>query len=244
MRTMLAETIAAISVVPMLVYIKTHHNFAGFLGWCLFSIACLVKIPAYLESADYYNTSVFFLAYVFFLYMSVKVLLSNSQTFVEVTTFSALAFMVYFPFAFIEPVGDVLIRITATLTAGLANALSFPVVIDGDLLLLNGKSVRIILACTAIESMALFTGATLGIRADADKKAEAFLISVPVIVFVTVAFAYDWFGENSFYIAHHILSKIGATIALILIAYAVFRLLPELAELIYSLKDELVGGER
>ena len=248
---MLAEVISAVSLIPMLVYVKTRSNFAGFLGWALFSAACLIKVPDYLSSADYYNTAVFFLAYVFFLYMAIKILTANSQTFVDVTAFSALAFVVYFPFAF-TPLGDALIDCTAHLTASLANLLGYGVVKEGANLYLNGRSVRIILACTAIESMALFTGATLGVRAEVSRKVKAFLISVPVIyvlnlfrnVFVTVSFAYSWFGENSFYIAHNVVSKIGSTLALIFIAYGVFKLLPELADLIYSLKDELVGGGR
>ncbi len=248
---MLAEVISAVSLIPMLVYVKTRRRFAGFLGWALFSIACLVKVPDYLSSADYYNTTIFFLAYVFFLYMSIRILMANSQTFVDVTSFSVLAFIVYFPFAF-TPLGDVLIDLTAFLTASLANLLGYSIVKDGANLCLNGKCVQIILACTAIESMALFTGATLGVRADFSRKFKAFLISVPVIyvldlfrnVFVAASFAYSWFGENSFYIAHNVISKIGATLALILIAYGVFKLLPELADLIYSLKDELAGGGR
>ncbi len=246
---MLAEAISAVSLIPMVVYVKTRSKFAGFLGWGLFSITCLVKVPDYLSSADYYNTVIFFLAYIFFLYMAIRILMANSQTFVDVTAFSVLAFIVYFPFAF-TPLGDVLIDCTASLTASLAGLLGYGIVKDGANLYLNGKSVRIILACTAIESMALFTGATLGIRAELSRKVKAFLISVPVIyilnlfrnVFVAVSFAYSWFGENSFYIAHNVISKIGSTIALIFIAYGVFKLLPELADLIYSLKDELVGG--
>jgi len=246
---MLAEIISAASMIPMLVYVKTHRKFAGFLGWGLFSIACLVKIPDYLYSADYYNTVIFFLAYVFFLYMSIRILMVNSRTFVEVTAFSALAFIIYFPFAF-TPLGEVLIDYTAFQTASLANLLGYSIIKDGADLHLNGKSVRIILACTAIESIALFTGATLGIRADISRKVKAFLVSVPLIyvlnlfrnVFVILSFAYSWFGENSFYIAHNVISKIGSTAALILIAYFVFRLLPELADLIYSLKNELAGG--
>ena len=248
---MLAELISAVSLIPMFVYVKTRRSFAGFLGWALFSVACLVKVPGYLLSADYYNTAVFFLGYVFFLYMSIRILIANSQTFVDVTAFSVLAFIVYFPFAF-TPLGDLLINFTAFFTASLANFLGYGIVKEDASLCLNEKCVQIILACTAIESMALFTGATLGIRAEVSRRVKAFLISVPIIyvlnlfrnVFVIVSFAYSWFGENSFYIAHNIISKIGATIALILIAYGVFKLLPELADLIYSLKDELAGGSR
>jgi len=120
--------------------------------------------------------------------------------------------------------------------------------INHNIIELNDKMVEIILACTGIESMALFAGATLGVNAELGRKVKAFLISVPVIyvlnlfrnVFVVSAYGYSWFGENSFYIAHHVISKILATIALILISLAVFRILPELADLINDLKDEMV----
>jgi len=249
---MLAEHVAALSLIPLTVYVFTSKGFSGFVGWALFSFACLIKIPDYIASADYYNTAIFLLAFAFFLYMSIVILRKNSRTFVEVSAFSVLALIFYYPFALIPLLGNLLIETTAALTASLANLIGYSVLNEGDMLYLNGKSVKIILACTAIESITLFSGATMGINADAWRRFKAFMLSVPTIyvlnlfrnVFVIVAFAYSWFGEESFYIAHHVVSKIGATLALIAIAYAVFRELPELAELIYSLKDELVRGWR
>jgi len=248
--TMLSEVIAAISLLPMIAYVRMRKRLLGFTAWFIFAIACLTKIPDYIKAVDYYNTAVFLLAFIFFLLLSVSILKKNSEVFVEVTAFSALACAVYFPFAFVSSLNTWIINTTATLTVTLGNFIGFSMENYGDEIVLNGKKVQIILACTAIESIALFTGATLGIKADRMRKVKAFLISVPVIyilnlfrnVFVSVAFAYSWFGENSFYIAHHVVAKVLSTIALILIAYTVFRILPELAELIYSLKDEMFGG--
>ncbi|MEM3698343.1 MAG: archaeosortase A, partial [Archaeoglobaceae archaeon] len=162
----------------------------------------------------------------------------------------ALSGAIYFPFVFFETLGEILIEITAYLTWALGNALGFPISLYRKTLELGNAGVEIILPCTAIESVSLFSGATLGIRADLSRKIKAFLVSVPVIyflnllrnVFVTVSYAYLWFGENSFYIAHHVISKILALVSLMLIAYVVFRILPELAELIYSVKDEITRG--
>ncbi|WP_202319502.1 archaeosortase A [Archaeoglobus neptunius] len=246
---MLAETIAAISLIPMLVYVKTRTRISGFIAWTLFALACLTKVPVYLGSEDYYNTAVFILAVVFFSVMAFRILTKNSEVFIEVTAFSALAFAVYFPFAFVNFLNTWIIDTTAILTTMVGHVLGFELVSHGNVITVNGKSVTIILACTAIESIALFTGATLGIKADTGRKIKAFLVSSPVIyilnlfrnVFVSVAYGYSWFGENSFYIAHHVIAKILSTIALVAIAYAVFKVLPELAELIYSLKDEIVG---
>lgn len=246
---MIAEIIAALSLLPMIVYVGTKKRWFGFIAWLTFAIACLAKIPVYINSSDYYNTIVFFLAFIFFLLLAFSILKKNSDVFVEVTSFSSLACAVYFPFAFIAPLGSWLILETASLTAALGNFFGFGMYSYGDSIFLNGRNVRIILACAAIESIALFTGATLGINASIKRKIKAFLISVPAIyilnlfrnVFVAAAYAYSWFGENSFYIAHNIIAKVLSTIALILIAYAVLRILPELAELIYSLKNEIFG---
>jgi archaeosortase A (PGF-CTERM-specific) len=165
-----------------------------------------------------------------------------------VTAFSALAALVYFPFAFNDYLNKIIIEIVAEQTVLLANFFGFSMSRIGDVVALNHHRVQIILACTGIESMALFTGATLGIKADGRRKLEAFILSVPVIyilnllrnVFVIASYAYMWFGENSFYIAHHIISKILATLALVLISLAVFRILPELADLIFELKRAMV----
>jgi len=52
-----------------------------------------------------------------------------------------------------------------------------------------------------------------------------------------------WFGdpETSFYIAHTIIAKIGSLIALFVIAYAVFKILPEIIDMIDGIMN-LVGG--
>jgi len=247
---MLSEVIAATSLFPMVAYVRWKVSFLGFVAWLTFALACLTKVPEYVYSKDYYNTAVFFLAFIFFLFLSISILLRNSDVFIDVTAFSALACAIYFPFAFIAPLNYWIIGCTSDLTVALGKFLGFSMEKTGNIITLNGRNIQIILACTAIESMALFTGATLGIRAERIRKIKAFLVSVPVIyilnlfrnVFVVAAYAYSWFGENSFYIAHNVMAKILSTIALIVIAYVVFRLLPELAELIYSLKDEMFRG--
>ena len=119
-----------------------------------------------------------------------------------------------------------------------------------DIIRYGDVYVQIILACTGIESMALFAGIAISTSAQIRRRIMAFIISVPVIyvlnllrnVFIIAAFGDEWFGSSdySFYIAHHIISKILATLALILISLGVFRLLPEFADLIFSLKDEVM----
>ncbi|MDD4305667.1 MAG: archaeosortase A, partial [Methanosarcina sp.] len=73
--------------------------------------------------------------------------------------------------------------------------------------------------------------------------AMAFIVSVPVIyvlnlvrdIFVVVAYGEQWFGANSFVIAHNYIAKAGSGIALFIISYLVLRILPELLVMIDGL---------
>ncbi|MCW3142179.1 MAG: archaeosortase A, partial [Methanophagales archaeon] len=104
------------------------------------------------------------------------------------------------------------------------------------------KPIEIILACTAIQSMVLFIGLIFAVNAPMRRKLKAFFVSVPVIyglnilrnVFVASAYFGQWFGSplESFYIAHGVIARMGAMIALIVIAYAVFMILPEALDLV------------
>ncbi len=239
-----------LAVAFMLVFVITKRRLVGCIGWILFGIFWLLKAPSYLAVMDYFNTTLMILACVFFIILGLTILKTNNLTvFTDVTAFSALSALFYFPFAIDPWLKFSLINMVADQTITLGNLLGFKLhKLAYNTIALNGKKVEIILACTGIESMALFAGATLGIRADFSRRIKAFLISVPVIyilnlfrnVFVIVAYGNEWFGENSFYIAHHVICKVLATIALILISLAVFRILPELADLIYNLKEEIV----
>jgi archaeosortase A len=112
-----------------------------------------------------------------------------------------------------------------------------------NMISLNGYTVEIILACTAIESIALFMGLIGAVRAPLNRLAMAFVVSVPVIyilnlirdIFVVVAYGEQWFGADSFIIAHNYIAKAGSGIALFVISYAVLRILPELFGMIDGL---------
>ncbi|HIP63613.1 MAG TPA: archaeosortase A [Archaeoglobus profundus] len=238
-----------LSITLMILFVLTRNRIVGCTAWISFSLVWLLKAPMYYDSKDYYNLCLVLLAFLFFLFLGITIFKSKRlDTFIEVTRFSALSALFYYIFA-LTNLKDLLINIVTTQTITLANMLGYPFqAINYNIIELNGKKVEIILACTGIESMALFAGATLGVKAEISRKIKAFLVSVPIIyvlnlfrnVFVVSAYGYSWFGENSFYIAHHVISKVLATIALILISLAVFRILPELADLINDLKDEMV----
>ncbi len=242
-----------ILAVPfMLLFAFTGFRVLSLAGWFIFGVSWLLKLPYYLSISDYFNAFLMVAAFALFTAISIASYrdAENTQTYREVTAFSALASLFYFPFALSGYLKTAIIETVTLQTAILANFLGIPIEIyEWNTLTLGGRFVEIILACTGIESMSLFAGAVLGVRADVRRKVKAFLVSVPVIyvlnlfrnTFIIAVYGYSIFGDpdTSFFIAHNIISKFGATLALIAISLAVFKILPELADLIFRLYDAL-----
>ncbi len=167
-----------------------------------------------------------------------------------VTKIAFISAVFYFPFAEIPAIGNALIFLTAKLTTLTINQFDYSVYLVPPSYIYTSNSafhelykpIEIILACTAIQSMVLFTGLAFGVDAPLKRAIKAFLVSVPVIyglnlirnIFVCEAYFGEMFGEpaHSFYVAHGVIARIGVFISLVIIAYAVFVILPEALELV------------
>jgi archaeosortase A (PGF-CTERM-specific) len=78
------------------------------------------------------------------------------------------------------------------------------------------------------------------------------MVSIPTIyilnivrdAFVLTATGNQWFGlpANSFYVSHDVIAKFGSLLALMLISYLVFLILPELLDAVVGVFDLLKGG--
>ncbi|MDM7940388.1 MAG: archaeosortase A [Methanothrix sp.] len=225
-------------------------------GWAIFALFWLSQPGHYLAIEDYFNVALALAVALLCFCMAWRVLrngFSSSAT-AWASYAAAVCGILYFPFAKIEPLRDGLIGFTTQTTAETLRFFSVPVAIDGwNIMALNGRSVEIILACTAIESMALFAGVILSVEAPAGRRIAALLTSTSTIFalnivrnsFVLMAYGYGWFGSDSFNIAHNVIAKAGSTLALLAISYLVFLLLPELLLEIDELAAELrrPGGE-
>ena len=222
-------------------------------GWILFSVHWLKQPAHYLAIGDHFNVALTLGVAVVSIYLGWLILARGcaSRPCDWATSAVAIGGFAYFPFAEIALFREALIGGTAAFTLLLLHALDVPAVAgDGSVITLYGRSVEIVLACTAIESIALFAGVVLSVRAPLKRKAVALLATVPVIyalnllrnVFVVVAYGGGWFGDNSFYIAHHVIAKAGSAVALFAIAYIVFLLLPELLDMIEGLASEMRRG--
>ncbi len=223
----------------------------GALGWMFFAIHWGMLMQ-YFIGADIFNAvlaALVSILCIFIAFFNIQAYhggkLSREVDVLHTITFiAAVGGISYFPFAEIPILNTFLIDIVTAHTVFWLNFLGFPAVQYMTYFIVIAPNirplVRIVLACTGIESMALFAGITLVVGKSIGRKFKAFMISVPVIyalnifrnMFIIVAYHGQWFGVDSFFIAHDVISKIGSTIAVVLIAYAVIRILPELMDVI------------
>ena len=237
---------------------QTIRNLIGGVGWGFFTIHWAYQPLHYLENNDYANIVLTLVVAAFCIVLARSMIMeyfnrtqmidlsTNDQIDVVsmATSATAIGALFYFPFAQMPTLNVWIISGVTDHVMWMLSLLDFPALRESwDIISLNGYRVQIILACTAIESIALFTGLIISVNAQTKRLMAAFLVSVPVIyglnlirdVFVIIAYGEQWFGTNSFEIAHHIIAKAGSGIALFFIAYAVLKILPELLDLIDGL---------
>jgi len=225
----------------------------GAAGWVFFALHWAYQPVHYLAIEDYFNVIVTVFVAIFCGYVAFVMWKKADDLTLLITKAAALGGIFYFSFAELASLNHLLIGAVASQTAFTLNSVGVPAVLaDWNVLTLNGYPVQIILGCTGIESMALFLGVISCVRAPPRRKLAAFMVSVPTIyilnvlrnAFVLTATGNQWFGlpETSFYISHNVIAKFGSIGALILISYMVFRMLPELLDMVVNVFDLLKGG--
>jgi len=220
-------------------------------GWVVFGLSWGLKTPGfYLVEHNIMYTVACALAIPATAYLAYVMVKDERESLMVLTRSAAISGIFYFPFSFFPWLGGWLIQVTTDITLASVNALGQNAVANGDVITLNGVKVQIILACTAIQSIALFVGVVGCVKAPLDRRLKAFMVSVPVIyvlnivrnTFVISAYGgqwlqiapmtiVEWTGETadyaSFFWAHNVLAEAGSLIALVIISYAVITYLPE-----------------
>jgi len=257
----------ASSVIPRTLRIR---KLVGGVGWGVFSIHWGYQPLHYIETLDYANAVLTFafalfcllVAYIMFReYREGPIVLKKNREMMHsevsaqiegdslditsmLTSASALGALVYFPFANFSSLNTWIIGNVTSQVIWVLQYFEIPAYMkDWNMITLNGYTVEIILACTAIESIALFMGLIGAVKAPLNRLVTAFIVSVPVIyvlnlirdIFVVVAYGEQWFGTDSFIIAHNYIAKAGSGIALFAISYTVLKVLPELLAMIDGL---------
>ncbi len=239
--------LAGASILP-----KAYNSrfIIGGAGWIFLSIYWSLQPETYLQILDYVNVFLviaaavasFFIAYIMLRSWNKKE--NGYEVFISLSRAASVGGILYFLFAEIGFLNTGIISTVTNQAIWVTGKFGVPVVqVAWNKLAVNGNPVQIILACTAIESIALFSGIiSSAAGAPVGRKFRAFMISVPVIyilnlqrlAFTASAYGFSWFGtpDESFHISEHIVTKAGSLLALFLISYMVLRTLPEVSDMI------------
>jgi archaeosortase A (PGF-CTERM-specific) len=153
-----------------------------------------------------------------------------------------LAGIIYFTIenGIVPGLKDWLIETVAAQSADLLHLFGVNASRNQALIIYNNTPVTIIFACTAVQSMVLFVGMIGALsRVNMKRKTLALLVTViPIYLLNLVRNAGVVFmvgsGMFSFELAHNVIGKAGSLLALIVLLFVTFKIVPELY-------DEIVG---
>ncbi|MCK8519430.1 archaeosortase A [Methanoculleus sp. 7T] len=247
------DSLVLISCICFLAYLipSRFRKYFAIGGWASIVGYLFLELPYYFSINNFMYPTIALLS-VPFLYITVKYLLKSDPRVMQLSTIAAVAFLIYAPFGYIPALGDWLIAAVADQTAAALAAVGYPVNLNaGNLMERNGFLTEIILGCTGIQSIAIMLGVAWGVRSTLKQKVAGFLLVFPTIyilniarnVFVITAYTEQWFpylpaiagngefGYESFFWAHNVMAELGALVFLVILAYALFIILPELGAL-------------
>jgi len=239
--------LALASVLP-----KTNNSRfqLGGIGWVFLSIYWSLQPTAYIELKDYINVFLAIAAAILSLFIAYIIFKSGSkkegeyEVFFSLSRAASVGGLLYFLFAEVGLLNTWIISTVTEQAVWVTGKFGVPVVQTAwNELAVNGLAVEIILACTAFESIALFSGIISSANgAPFARKLRAFMISVPIIyilnlqrlAFTASAYGFGWFGtpDESFHISEHIITKAGSLMALFILSYMVMKTLPEISDMI------------
>ena len=232
-----------------------HRSYAAIVGWIFIVVFLFAALPEYFSENNFLYPLMAVLS-VPFLFITVKYLLSNDTRVLHLSRAAAVAFLIYAPFAYLPAAGTWLISNVVSEIVWLLQLLNYPVSLDTwNIIAQNGFRVEIILACTGMQSIAIMLGVAAAVPTTFRQKVFAFILVAPTIyilnlfrnVFVIMAYTGQWFpywsdiagngefGYESLFWAHNVIAELLALVALILIAYGLFVLIPQLG----SFADDL-----
>jgi archaeosortase A (PGF-CTERM-specific) len=221
-------------------------------GWGLFAFFW-ATMPNFLyssEGGDVFNGGVCVIGVYVLIYMGYHEWLSLKRgdsvsclNWIAGGTF--LAGIIYFTIenGIIPGLQEWLIENVAAQTTDLLHLFGINAIRSHDLIVYNNMPVTIIFACTAIQSMVLFVGMIGALsRVNWKRKILGLLVTVVPIYFLNLirnAGVVYMVGSGmfSFEIAHNVIGKIGSLLALIVLLFIIFKIVPELYDEILGIID-------
>ena len=241
---------------------KRKHKFR-MAGLVLFGIFWLLSAPRFFQFGDLFNGIVVVLAMPFYVFLGYNEYLSYKwgeeiPALKWIVGASFVGAGIYFFVDKIPILSGAVIYAVAQQTAWVLNSFGYEagvgeIAYGGNPLWyrtnyyeisvpITNSSVAIIQACTALQSMLIFVGGIFSVEAPAKRKWQAFFATVPVIYVLNlvrnagVIYMLDELSWD-YNLAHNVVGKGGSFVALLVLAFVTFKLLPELLDNIWALVD-------
>ncbi len=241
---------------------KERHLFRSS-GWILLGIYWPTQAPDFLGVGDFTNAFFCLMALPFFFYLAYHEIISYraGEEHRGLKFIAGAAFLAGFPYFLIDRIpilAGSLISVVAGQSIWLFNLMTgnsftvMPVDYFGNSLwyktdmvneigaLVPQANIRIVLACTAIQSILIAFGIIVASSSDWRKKEKALLLNIPVIYFLNLirnagVIYLTYYHITDFETAHNAIGKGGSLIALIILLFITFEIMPELYDDIASL---------
>lgn len=237
--------------IGFLYALKKIGSILKILGWSLFAFfwATMPSFLYFSEGGDVFNGAVCVIGVYVLMYMGYHEWLSiKRNSYVSCLNWIAgstfLAGIIYFTIEIGVPgVKDWLIENVAAQTTDVLHLVGIGALRGHDVILYNNMPVTIIFACTAIQSMVLFVGMIGALsRVNLTRRTLGLLVTIIPIYFLNLirnASVVYMVGSGmvSFEIAHNVIGKTGSLIALILLLFLIFKIVPELYDEILGIID-------
>jgi archaeosortase A (PGF-CTERM-specific) len=221
------------------------------IGWIIFSFywATQPLTLYYSEQEDLINALIIIIGIFVLFYFSYREWWNIQQKQYEtslqwIAGASAIAGLIYF---IIEQtsLAPIIINSIAWQSGMLLQLFTGNVSIDPPYLTYQSAHIRIIFACTAIQSMVIFVGMILPLRKiSINRKIKGLLVTVIPIYFLNlirnagITYLVGIYGDSFFSIAHNYIGKGGSLLALIILLLIVTKIVPEIFDQIIELVDQ------
>jgi archaeosortase A (PGF-CTERM-specific) len=219
------------------------------IGWSLFSFYWATRINTlyWAEQQDFVNAILCIIGIYVLFYFSYHEWISikrneNIKSLNWIAGASAISGLIYFIIE-LTPLAIILIEIVAGQSGYLLNLFVEGVSVNGRYITYEIAYIRIIFACTAVQSMVIFIGMISPLKnVEIKRKIYGLLITVLPVYFLNLirnAGITYLLGANitDFYTAHNIIGKGGSLLALIILLFIVVKIVPEVFDEIIALTN-------
>jgi archaeosortase A (PGF-CTERM-specific) len=223
-----------------------YRNYPAIAGWACIVLNLWSELPAFLREDNFLYPALALLSLPF-LVITAERLIRDDPVVLQLTRTAAIATVIWVPFALVPVLRDGLIAVTVALASGIITAFGHhPQLVAWDVILENGFANQIIPGCTGIMAIAMVLGIVFGEKSLTPRQAVlAFLLVVPPIFLlnllrvavVFIAVSDRWFagypdptgtGDANFFWAHNVCAEGLAIVFLLILVWALARLIPRL----------------